>query len=67
VALSKNQEVELKVLSLWDIAAGLLLGLFLSLGLLILGRPQLVCRRRSKEQVLAMTGPWTGSDGSQGD
>ena len=42
VALSRDQEVELKVLSALDIGAGVSLGLFLALGLLFYGRPQLL-------------------------
>lgn len=48
VALSRDQDVELKVLSRLDMGVGLGLGTFFALSLLLLGRPQLVgLKRRS--------------------
>lgn len=48
VALSRDQAVELKVLSRLDMGVGLGLGTFFALSLLLLGRPQLVgLKRRS--------------------
>jgi transposase-like protein len=41
VALSRYQDVELKVLTVLDMALGLVIGLTLSVGLLFYGRPQL--------------------------
>ena len=46
VALSRDQAVELKVLSRLDMGAGLGLGLALALSLLLLGRPQLIGLKR---------------------
>lgn len=48
VALSRDQEVELKVLSALDIGSGVSLGLFLALGLLFYGRPRLLGLGRRK-------------------
>jgi hypothetical protein len=42
MVLSRDQDVELKVLSSYDIALGVALGAVLALGLLFLGRPQLL-------------------------
>jgi hypothetical protein len=47
VALSKDQEVELKVLTALDITVALVSGSFLALGLLFYGRPHLLGRRAS--------------------
>ena len=46
VALSRDQAVELKVLSRLDMGVGLGLGLALALSLLLLGRPQLIGLKR---------------------
>ncbi|MBN1147851.1 MAG: Ig-like domain repeat protein [Anaerolineales bacterium] len=42
IALSQNQEVELVVLSAWDIGMGIAFGMLIVLGLLFWGRPQLL-------------------------
>jgi len=42
VALSQDQEVELKVLTTLDISLGIAAGMLVALGLLFLGRPQLL-------------------------
>ncbi|MFZ1769665.1 MAG: hypothetical protein WAU00_10740 [Caldilinea sp.] len=42
VAVSRDQDVELKVLSLWDLGTFLLLGAVVAFGLLFWGRPQLI-------------------------
>ncbi len=47
VALTKDQDVELKVFSGLDIGAMAALGLFLSLGLLFYGRPHLMLLRKA--------------------
>jgi hypothetical protein len=47
VALTKDQDVELKVFSGLDIGAMVALGLFLSLGLLFYGRPHLMLLRKA--------------------
>jgi hypothetical protein len=53
VALTKDQEVELKVFSGLDIGAMAALGLFLGLGLLFYGRPHLLMLRRGPKTVVA--------------
>ncbi len=42
VSLSRDQDVELKVLSRFDISIGLGLGILIALGLLFFGRPQMI-------------------------
>jgi hypothetical protein len=51
VALTKDQEVELKVFSGLDIGAMVALGLFLGLGLLFYGRPHLMMLRRQPRLI----------------
>jgi hypothetical protein len=51
IALSRDQEVELKVVSGRDIIAGFLALAAVAVGLLLIGRPRLV----------AVLGPWAGS------
>lgn len=42
IALSRNQEVDLMVVSYLDMATGLGLGLFLAIGLILIGRPKIL-------------------------
>ncbi len=56
VALSRDQAVELKVLSRLDMGVGLGLGTFFALSLLLLGRPQLVGLKRKPRSLPASTG-----------
>jgi hypothetical protein len=55
VALSQDQDVELKVLTSLDIGLGLLLGVTLGLGLLFFGRPRLL--KLSKEWLSGLRLP----------
>ncbi len=61
VALSRDQTVDLKVLSALDMGVGLSLGMVGALGLLLLGRPQLFGLRRARAASARPSAPsgWT--------
>lgn len=61
VALSRDQAVDLKVLSALDMGVGLSLGMVGALGLLLLGRPQLFGLKRARAASARSSAPsgWT--------
>lgn len=66
VALSRDQDVDLKVLSTVDIVTGVSVGLTLALGLLLIGRPQLFgLRRRPRMPPTPAGQPLTAARGPE--
>jgi hypothetical protein len=62
IALSRDQDVELKVLSRLDMGVGLALGMIFALSLLFYGRPYLLGFKRAKRSASTSSMGWAGAE-----